>query len=358
MNAFFSLWVEKFHDSFLAIFIYFHAIATIMTVAYVAKPFGMDSKPLTQQSLFWLAIIIPIFSFLYFGIFSWYPFEIQLGGENYKDFIVNNAFPLGLLSLSIPFTAIVNNIHRTIQTDAQINQTHSKNSIDLYLNHKKSAIEFFEKNLKYSLSIKIIPNTLSKVQNSYTGQKLEELKLTLTTEIYIKNPYYLYNKIFITSENAKSIIPSLSNISEQYLDDVKNQWMIINKIFKENNSPSEYEETERYKIFILSLNTESKKMMEILCINQSEIIYSSSKSNPVNRSHFMTILLNNHFLKSLLEKLYLITQDIFTFTGKEFLQKEDIFWVENYIFNVYTLIQGDFDTGVIFEKDNKPIGYL
>ncbi|TCT36983.1 hypothetical protein EC835_102448 [Providencia alcalifaciens] len=351
MNAFFSLWVEKFHDSFLAIFIYFHAIATIMTVAYVAKPFGMDSKPLTQQSLFWLAIIIPIFSFLYFGIFSWYPFDIQLGGENYKDFIVNNAFPLGLLSLSIPFTAIVNNIHRTIQTNEQISQTQSKNSIDFYLNHKKSAIEYFEKNLKHEII------TITK-KHPLNNKKETPNELEIKTLINIKNPYYLYNKMFIFSNDSRGLTSELSGISTHYFDEINQSWVDINIIFGKYIIPTSYEEPSKYKYFISSLESTIIRLMEALEIDISKLSYSSDKSSKYHYSLFNTKLLDNIFLKSLLKSLHSITLDIFMFVNKEPIKSIDFFWVEQYMYNDVTLITNNFDYGLIKNHTGEPIAYL
>lgn len=346
MNAFFSLWVEKFHDSFLAIFIYFHAIATIMTVAYVAKPFGMDSKPLTQQSLFWLAIIIPIFSFLYFGIFSWYPFEIQLGGENYKNFIVNNAFPLSLLSLSIPFTAIVNNIHRTIQTDAQINQTHSKNSFDFYLNHKKSTVEYFSSSINYTINLRMFEREPT---HRYIPKKVN---------IVIGNPYKLYDSLFILSKE-KNIPSAIYGYSTDYIEKIKNDWLSLDAFLLKNQF--DYRDNSySFNDFIRNLELKIVSIMEKLCIDPTVLEYHTYVSIEKNYTipGVSTKLLSNKFTKELIFTLYSITNDLFLFTDHAPLSKTSIPITMQYIEDRLYIAIIELEDSTILDEAIEKVGFL
>ncbi|MEK8893921.1 hypothetical protein ACXYUH_09295 [Escherichia coli] len=82
--------------------------------------FEMTEERLTKQNLFKQSIRIPIISSLYFGIFSWMGHSPQFDADGFSNFIEISKLPIALLSLSIPFVAIVANIHRTIQTENQI----------------------------------------------------------------------------------------------------------------------------------------------------------------------------------------------------------------------------------------------
>lgn len=106
--------------------------------------FDMDSKPLTEQYLFWASLRVPIISFIWFGCFAWSNTDLSMDAEGYNNFLNASKLPLGLLSLSIPFAVIVNNIHRTIQTDKQIKEAEKKNNVDFFYAHRKNTIEVFQ----------------------------------------------------------------------------------------------------------------------------------------------------------------------------------------------------------------------
>lgn len=111
---------------------------------FKVKAFNMNAEPLTHQQLFKAAIIIPIVSFLMIGFICWREYELKLDADGFNKFIEISKLPLGLLSLSIPFGVVVNNIHRTIQTDKQIKEAERKNKADGFYSHRKNTIEMFE----------------------------------------------------------------------------------------------------------------------------------------------------------------------------------------------------------------------
>lgn len=154
------------------------------------KYFEMDEKPLTSQTLFWLAISMPFFSFCYFGAFSWYGKPILFNADGFERFIKISTLPLGLLSLSIPLTAVINNIHRTIQTNKQIEETTKKNISDLYYSHKK----FFFESMK---DIVYIDKSIEVKLSRYTGYKeLNSVVLITNINLKIKKYHYLYDSIY------------------------------------------------------------------------------------------------------------------------------------------------------------------
>ncbi|MEP8921253.1 hypothetical protein ABKT64_10740 [Enterobacter roggenkampii] len=116
--------------------------------------FSMNSAPLTEQPLFTAALVIPFVSFMTFGFIAWAEHTPQLDGEGLNNFIEISKLPLAFLSLAVPFGVIVNNIHRTIQTNTQINEAQVKNKNDLYYSHQKNTIEQIEKIKSHSFPFK------------------------------------------------------------------------------------------------------------------------------------------------------------------------------------------------------------
>ncbi|EDW4513151.1 hypothetical protein YX86_002852, partial [Salmonella enterica subsp. enterica] len=139
--------------SLVALLFFFFYLAFELIYISARNAFSMNSEPLTKQALFWSSIRIPFISFIYFGLFSWANYKFQFNQEGFNNFISISKLPLGLLSLCIPFVAIVNNIHRTIQTDEQIQQTKLKNRTDLFYSHQKNYIEYFNTSIKKNVYI-------------------------------------------------------------------------------------------------------------------------------------------------------------------------------------------------------------
>ncbi|WP_298015537.1 hypothetical protein [uncultured Castellaniella sp.] len=86
----------------------------------------MDHASLIEQPLFWVAICWPLGSFLFFGSFVWLEKTIQLNEQGYQNFIASSKLPITMLAMSVPLTALVASIHRSIQTAKQIEFVESK----------------------------------------------------------------------------------------------------------------------------------------------------------------------------------------------------------------------------------------
>lgn len=149
------------------------------------KAFEMNSGPLTKQRLFWASIIAPVMGFFAFGFVVWVDHHPQLDGDGLNNFIEISKLPLAILSLSGFLGVIVNNVHRTIQTNEQIEEAQRKNKNDLYYSHQKNTIELIEKINKINFPFK---------------EQLEDSEKN-TYEIAIKNPLKLYRKIFTKLSN-------------------------------------------------------------------------------------------------------------------------------------------------------------
>ena len=186
----------------LSIFIFYIALEIYLTVKN--KAFEMNAEPLTKQYLFKQSIRIPCFSALFFGVFSWIGHTPQFDSEGFNNFILISKLPIGMLSLTIPFVAVVNNIHRTIQTNTQIEAAQKKNLSDSYYSHFKYYTDYFTNLPKRSLELKV----------SYNND--------INYEYGISYPVHLYNYLFKDNSPTKGICNSDSNyfnkLSDTFLD--------------------------------------------------------------------------------------------------------------------------------------------
>lgn len=139
--------IEIIEDCFRVVILILYILFIVFYLLHLknTNAFEMNAEPLTKQRLFKAAFIIPITSFLAFGAVAWTGHSFQLDADGLNNFLNISKLPLGLLSLSVPFGVIVNNIHRTIQTDTQIKEAQKKNKADAFYSHRKNTIEILEK---------------------------------------------------------------------------------------------------------------------------------------------------------------------------------------------------------------------
>ncbi|WP_108416481.1 hypothetical protein [Enterobacter mori] len=191
---------------------YILALASYLAYLYHVKAFKMNAEPITHQPLFTAAIAIPIVSFFSFGIICWSDHSLQIDSDGFNNFLNISKLPLALLSLSLPFGVVVNNIHRTIQTDKQIKEAEKKNKIDFFYAHRKNTIEVFQ-NLDF--------NTIT----------LPDVSLKLE----FSNCYSIYRKCF---QNASTRNNDFS-YSEKFVSKASELWLELASKFKEEE-PDNY----------------------------------------------------------------------------------------------------------------------
>ncbi|MEX9967113.1 hypothetical protein [Providencia stuartii] len=105
----------------------------------------ITSDSLDNQNLFWISIFTPIIYFFLFGLLAWIGTDIDFNYQGFNKFLEISKLPLGILAFSPIFAVIVSNIHRSIQTDKQIDVTENKNLVDSYYSHVKFITENLEK---------------------------------------------------------------------------------------------------------------------------------------------------------------------------------------------------------------------
>lgn len=180
--------------------IYLAIIMALIFITWWKKWYVLNHENLFNQKLFWIVILTPTFSFLYFGIFSWLGHKPQLNSEGMNNFLSITKLPLFILASVVPLGAIVSNLHRTYQMEAQIKNSESKNNLDAFYAHYKYHTE--------SLSKICSDKKITPLQN----KKFDEL---ISLKMSIKKPHSLYKLFFPSSSpiNGPDYTPSQKVIS-------------------------------------------------------------------------------------------------------------------------------------------------
>lgn len=174
---------------------------SIALLYYLMDWYKLTYSSLTSQWLFWGAIFVPFLSFLYFGIFAWKGHSIDMSSEGLNRFIIISKLPLGLLSLSIPFVAIVTSAHRSIQTATQISSTNTQ----IELIKKKNALdELFSREKNFVDKCVYIEKQVGDIDI-----KLKDSISTFTFNI--SAPHVLFHKIYNTTPNNGDITYDLTS---------------------------------------------------------------------------------------------------------------------------------------------------
>ncbi|PQY63134.1 hypothetical protein C5974_20140 [Cronobacter sakazakii] len=187
----------------------FIVIFTALWIVHIKFDLILNDKNLVKQPLFWSVILVPTLLFLYFGYFSWRGHLPKLDSNGFINFYNISKIPLLLLASSVPLAAMVANLHRTIQTESQINETKKKNSIDLYYSHIKFYTESFSKIPSYEL-------------------ELHPLK----KEVHLSHHFTLYKIIFPNSSPESN---STTEVNNEILEKIIHSWSMININLEKHN---------------------------------------------------------------------------------------------------------------------------
>lgn len=133
----------------MILIIYFVTILFIVVWIWNRKnKFALNEESLHKQWLFWLAILFPLFSSLYFMLTLGFEYPPNIDIDGFNNFLNMHKFSLGILTLSPILGAFVVSAHRSYQTDIQIKtakeqleEAQKKNKIDIYLSKKKNIYE-------------------------------------------------------------------------------------------------------------------------------------------------------------------------------------------------------------------------
>ncbi|WP_223172919.1 hypothetical protein [Klebsiella variicola] len=217
------------HPCIFIVFSITHII-TILSILWHLNWLKLNEKNLFVQPLFISSILVPLQMFVLYGLWAWSGHNIDFSSHGFNNFLDISKLPLFILASSVPLAAIINNIHRTIQTENQIEKAQSqldlateKNKLDSYYSHLKNYSDIFK--------------TLPSFQ--LTRTPLDE-KDSKRIEIYINHPYKLYKKIFPKSSlnYGYNSLPDQVQ-SEKYINLYHNLSRKINELSNKKNAISE-----------------------------------------------------------------------------------------------------------------------
>lgn len=178
----------KYSATILIVYI---LIITIYAIyLYRKNAFQMNAEPLTHQDLFWAAMIVPFSAFIVVGSICWYGKGLKIDSDGFNNFLSISKFPLALLSLSLPFGVVVNNVHRTIQTDKQIKEAERKNKADGFYSHRKNTIDMLDNLPLREFEVADGLHKLS-FENSYTLYKTCFPSASTTSNIFVANTQFI-----------------------------------------------------------------------------------------------------------------------------------------------------------------------
>lgn len=311
-------------------------VATLIVLAiffWYKKWYKLDHSSLLSQGMFWGGIIIPLFSFVFFGFYAWKNHCIDLSANGLNTFISISKLPLGLLSLSIPLVAIVASVHRSIQTEAQISSAMTqidlakkKNSLDEYYAREKNLVD------KCAFIEKKTGSLRGRQKEGYTDHKVS-----------ISSPHKLFKTIYKDALPGK---PSTYEASESLYRQIRVEAMMIDENikfymdrFEGNSRPDRDDEIAILFVILKSLS----KTFDLLHIDIFPVPYFYIKGK---QQALQICVASEEDLKSWLKKYLVLIE---SFTNSVWPDKESHFLnIRKYLFLGSRFFQS-FDEGGLIQ---------
>lgn len=247
------------------------------------KKFELNDRKLSEQWLFWVSILLPLFVSILLCIPIWTKTQWDLSATGYEVFLNLYKLPMGILSLSIPFVAIVAHIHRTIQTAEQIKTTKVKNIADGFFSHHKYITENISK----------IPKKEIHLASSLIEYKIDD-------------PYHIYSYIFEGSSYEKGV-------NTENIEDKTNKiYHGINHLEEDLGELKTLEDFGQ-KIFALAkLEVSIRNLEEILSLSYppQQIKKRAMHKNPFEINMIVTEFHSENELKDRIRELIFFTTKI------------------------------------------------
>ncbi|MCU6212404.1 hypothetical protein KWH78_14930 [Morganella morganii] len=309
------------------------AILSLIAVIYYFKDwYKLTYDSLTSQGLFWGAIFVPLLSFLYFGIFSWQGCIVDMSSAGLNKFIMISKLPLGLLSLSIPFVAIIASLHRSIQTAAQISST--KTQIEL-IKKKNSLDELFSREKNFVDKCTYIEKQIGDI----------EIKLkddNITFKFNICEPHALFRKVYNTTPNDDGINYQLTDFIRSTflleLSTIEENLELHYKCIANNNGMGVDDELSRLFIIVRALC----RSLDLLSVSTCQVPYFYIPGNSVN---FQIFISTEEELKMWLKKYIIISESLLG--AINYPRKHSMFNMKKYVFEGFLLFPSFSEGSVI-----------
>lgn len=286
------------------------------------KWYELTHEPLTSQKLFWAAVFVPLLSFLYFGFFAWSGKTVDLSSGGLNKFIDISKLPLGLLSLSIPFVAIITSLHRSIQTATQISTANSqialvkkKNSLDELFLREKNFVDkcaFIEKQVgDFHIDISNGPGSIS---------------------YKISSPHILFHKIYDTTEKNGDITYELTGyIKHEFLAPllmIEQNLKNLYKYHEENQGVNFGDEM----IYLYTIVKQLCKALDSLYVSTCQVPYFFIHGEVKN---IQICVSSETDLKKILRKCIVLSESLFS--AVNFPGDYSLLTIRKYVFEGYDL---------------------
>lgn len=283
-------------------------LLAIFAIFYYLKWYKLNDRNLFSQPLFICSILIPFYYFFLFGCWAWKGHSLDLTSDGFTNFLSISKLPLVILASSVPLASIINNIHRTIQTESQIQASSVKNKADAYYSHLKLFIETI--NSYPTLVLEYIPTQTDRTRHVpaevISHAYIESKDTLITYEMRIAFPHKLYNDLF----NASQVSGAKYNPSEEFTNKIISAWNDLDKEIlniKKGNLKLEVESLISIDLMIISL-------LNLLKINPIRRKYSYLV-NYKNKYVFNTTYFSEPEIKAVVYWLYKTTSDIYDLAG-------------------------------------------
>lgn len=292
--------------------IYFIALLLYLFFLYKKDAFKMNAEPLTSQQLFWAALVIPFSGFMTVGVICWYGNSLRLDAIGFDNFLSISKLPLAILSLCLPLGVVVNNVHRTIQTDKQIKEAERKNKADGFYSHRKNTIEMFE-HLPFR-SFEVVGETYKiSFENNYATYRCCYPFASTTVNIFKASENFTGNtKATWLALKDKLSNPEYSSEDElfKYIAAIENYLLQIHHLLmfnpfnnKEFYSESYFDETGNLKSFRTRFKNEWDIKKAILAYWNAYLVIIQALENKYDSDFMTNVLIIEHYALNNEQKL-------------------------------------------------------
>lgn len=205
-------------EKYIISIIYFSLLIFLCCIFIKKRYYKINHKSLLEQPIFWVSIGVPLATCIFLGALIWVGkwHSFSLTSHGYSRFLEISKLPLLVLASAVPFASIINNLHRTIQTEKQISESEKKNKTDGYYAHAKFQTDY----LKSLPETKLTTNILQ-----INGRLAEESKT-----FKITYPLSLYKKLY---PNCDPINGAEYDADKNYTALILKSWVKINRTLNE-----------------------------------------------------------------------------------------------------------------------------
>lgn len=235
--------------------IYFSILIFLGFVIIKRRYYKLNHKSLLEQPIFWISIGVPLSTCIFLGALIWIDkwHSFSLTSHGYSRFLEISKLPLLVLASAVPFASIVNNLHRTIQTEKQITESEKKNKTDGYYAHAKFQTDYLKSLPETELKANIIQSTGKQAEDSKT------FKITY--------PLSLYKKLY---PNCNPINGAEYDADKNHTALILRSWVKINTIINEFQKKTD--EAFHEKLVDMSILLKLWYQLELEIINTCNLL--------------------------------------------------------------------------------------